>query len=677
VVQKIGPYGGQWDGPATWPGEGGWVYIDSVSPGATAEESADYLRFFKYGVNEKTGLPELSLAGTSSDAYGFASGSPTVTSNGVNAGSALVWITRCPSPGPPTKGSCKEAALQAYSPVPKGGAPEVLWEGPIGFASQFSRPDASNGHIYVGNREGDIVAFSGPALVPSASSLELGSTSLGGERTAEATFTNNGTKLTVTAVTLPSAPFEATGLPAVGSTIEPGQVIKVAVTFRPTAHGSFKGSLGITTKAGETSIALSGTAPPEPTVVTKPASAITQTAATLNATVNPNGGEVKECVLEYGTTTEYKSAPASCTPPPGSGTQPVAVSASVGGLTANTTYHFRVSAIGTGGSSHGADETFKTSPNPPTVATEAASAVAQTSATLNASVNPNGGEVKECIFEFGTTTEYKSAPIACTQSPGSGTQPVAVSAPVSGLTANTTYHFRISAANPGGTSKGSDQMFTTRVAGQLPNLVADPPDNPTFETSTQEGKAHLLLRFNGYIHNKGPGALDFRGKREAPNVSKAVTEEVERAREKEESLPQKTEEELAKPPMQALQRLFTTGTGVEETNIERAHVDEPSSAELIYSSADGHHHWHLQHVAKYSLWNVAKTAEVAPAQKVGFCMEDSQHVEKNIGPSTPVYADNVTPSRNFCEKYRPNATHLFEGISAGWRDAYYSTLAFQ
>ena len=57
-----------------------------------------------------------------------------------------------------------------------------------------------------------------------------------------------------------------------------------------------------------------------------------------------------------------------------------------------------------------------------------------------------------------------------------------------------------------------------------------------------------------------------------------------------------------------------------------------AAGELIYSSADGHHHWHLQKIARYSLWNASKTAEVAPAQKVGFCLDDSQHVETSIGP---------------------------------------------
>ena len=72
--------------------------------------------------------------------------------------------------------------------------------------------------------------------------------------------------------------------------------------------------------------------------------------------------------------------------------------------TANTTYHFRISATNAGGTSKGSDETFKTLPNAPTVVTKAATSVAQTTATLNATVNPNGGDVSECKFEYGTTT---------------------------------------------------------------------------------------------------------------------------------------------------------------------------------------------------------------------------------------------------------------------------------
>jgi hypothetical protein len=214
----------------------------------------------------------------------------------------------------------------------------------------------------------------------------------------------------------------------------------------------------------------------------------------------------------------------------------------------------------------------------------------------------------------------------------------------------------------------------------LPNLVADPPDNVSLTTNSSAGTTQLLLRFDGYVHNVGPGALDFRGAREAPKVSQKTSEEVEYARQHELSLPQKTEEELASPPMKLFQRLYTTNAGnpaESEKYLERPHIEEASTGEMIYVSADGHHHWHLQKVAKYSLWNASKTAEAAPAQKVGFCLEDSQHVEPAVGPNTRVYADNVPPYRDFCQQYRPAATSVYEGISPGWRDVYDSELAFQ
>jgi streptogramin lyase len=101
-----------------------------------------------------------------------------------------------------------------------------------------------------------------------------------------------------------------------------------------------------------------------PTVRTQAASSITQTSATLNGTVNPNGWEVGACKFDYGPTTGYGSS-APCTPSPGSGESSVAVSASIGGLSANSEYHFRIVATNANGTSKGADRSFKTQPNPP------------------------------------------------------------------------------------------------------------------------------------------------------------------------------------------------------------------------------------------------------------------------------------------------------------------------
>jgi len=103
----------------------------------------------------------------------------------------------------------------------------------------------------------------------------------------------------------------------------------------------------------------------------------------------------------------------------------------------------------------------------PALTPVAASAIGQGSATLNGSVNPNGGLVSDCHFEYGTSTSY-GASLPCMPSPGGGSVAVMVSAQLEGLSANTAYHFRILATNPGGTIDGADQEFTTVPVPTLP-----------------------------------------------------------------------------------------------------------------------------------------------------------------------------------------------------------------
>jgi phospholipase C len=198
---------------------------------------------------------------------------------------------------------------------------------------------------------------------------------------------------------------------------------------------------------------------PAPIVVTGAASSVRQATATLNATVNPNGGEVSDCHFEYGTTPTYGSS-VPCTALPGSGSVAVEVSASATGLTANGEYHFRIVAKNAAGTSFGADRTLTTLPDAPAVQTAAAAPIAQTTGTVNATVNPNGGGVSDCHFEYGTTLAYgSSAP--CTPSPGAGSSAVPVSAALRRLQEGTGYHVRVVATNLGGTSVSGDETFTT------------------------------------------------------------------------------------------------------------------------------------------------------------------------------------------------------------------------
>jgi hypothetical protein len=202
----------------------------------------------------------------------------------------------------------------------------------------------------------------------------------------------------------------------------------------------------------------------EPTVKTEEASPVEGTSATLKGIVNPNGQQVTACKFEYGETTSYGTSSGSCTPSPGSGEEPKSVSVHVTGLHLGVTYHYRIVATNASGTAEGNDRTFTTSATP-TAVTEAASPVGQTSATLNATVNPDS-VLTECKFEYGTTKSY-SASVPCALSPGSGESPVAVSASLTGLSAGTTYHFRVVAEGMGvAATFGEDKTFRTEESSQ-------------------------------------------------------------------------------------------------------------------------------------------------------------------------------------------------------------------
>ena len=94
----------------------------------------------------------------------------------------------------------------------------------------------------------------------------------------------------------------------------------------------------------------------------------------------------------------------------------------------------------------------------PAVAAGSASGVSQTAATITGSVNPNGSSTSY-HFEYGLTSGYGSS--TPTQSAGGGTATAAVSAALTGLAPGTTYHYRLVAANDGGTVASTDGTFTT------------------------------------------------------------------------------------------------------------------------------------------------------------------------------------------------------------------------
>jgi hypothetical protein len=95
----------------------------------------------------------------------------------------------------------------------------------------------------------------------------------------------------------------------------------------------------------------------------------------------------------------------------------------------------------------------------PSVATEPATGVTSTGATLNGIINANGVSTT-VTFEYGLTTAYGTT-VTADQSPVSGTADTPVTKTLTGLGSGTTYHFRTVGVSTGGTTYGFDKTFTT------------------------------------------------------------------------------------------------------------------------------------------------------------------------------------------------------------------------
>jgi hypothetical protein len=260
--------------------------------------------------------------------------------------------------------------------------------------------------------------------------FQYGNTTSYGSTTANQTFTGNTTH---------SVAANISGLTA-----------SMTYHFRIVAHNNGGTSYG--SDRTFTTLSATGAA----VVITNPATNVASFSATLNGSLDPHGLPTN-VHFQYGTTTSYglTTAPQSQT-----GNTYRNVSANISSLTASTVYHFRIVATNNGGTTHGSDRTFTTlsATGAPLVTTNPATNVASFSATLNGSLDPHGLPTN-VYFELGTTTSYGYTSGVLSQT-GNTYRNIYLNIS-SGLTASTTYHFRMVAHNSSGTRYGSDRTFTT------------------------------------------------------------------------------------------------------------------------------------------------------------------------------------------------------------------------
>ncbi|TPW14329.1 MAG: laminin G sub domain 2, partial [Halothiobacillaceae bacterium] len=206
------------------------------------------------------------------------------------------------------------------------------------------------------------------------------------------------------------------------SPVTAGGSTTFTVRFTPSVVGARQATLSIAnddSNENPYTFAILGTGANAPTVVTNEVTSFTAKTATLSGSVNPNS-QSTTVSFQYGETTAYgKTVVASQSPLTGDISSNV--SADISGLV--------------------------------------------TGANFNGVVNANNSDTYY-HFEYGLTTTYGSI------IPGidilvTGSSDTAVSLAVTGLTPNTTYHFRISATNEHGTTYGDDVQVTVKSVPEI------------------------------------------------------------------------------------------------------------------------------------------------------------------------------------------------------------------
>jgi len=204
--------------------------------------------------------------------------------------------------------------------------------------------------------------------------------------------------------------------------------------------------------------------PKTPIVKTEDATDVMENSATLHASVNTNNDNTSY-YFEYGKTTKYGQT--STTTPLSASVDTISVSFSIHDLDPITTYHYRIVATNSFGSSFGVNKTISTSGTPliPVVKTKSATDITSKSAILHAIVNPKGGETT-CYFEYGKDESYGL--ITANPQKINGTLDIPIQLSAYKLDADTLYHYRIIAENESGITYGDDNSFsTTKTIDQL------------------------------------------------------------------------------------------------------------------------------------------------------------------------------------------------------------------
>jgi len=214
----------------------------------------------------------------------------------------------------------------------------------------------------------------------------------------------------------------------------------------------------------------------KPSAAIDPVTTFTGTTAHFSGTVNSGGTGAGEAAGGY----YFECSPAcpglkgerSIEPDPDNptGTDRV-VSEDVTGLKPNTTYTVTLVVRNAQTDSEGSPvkdtaPDFTTVAAAPTVFVSFNTPESESTVLVRGAVNPRNSAISDCHFAYGPTTAYGES-VPCAQTPGSGGEPVPVTARLSGLQPGATYHLRLVADNGVASPvESADSTFATLAAPQ-------------------------------------------------------------------------------------------------------------------------------------------------------------------------------------------------------------------
>jgi hypothetical protein len=176
-------------------------------------------------------------------------------------------------------------------------------------------------------------------------------------------------------------------------------------------------------------------------------SAIVSSPSLASATITWTSDELASSRVDYGATSAYGTASTSAV-------LTTSHSVTVTGLTASTLYHFRIqSTDAASNTATSSDQTFTTSAVPDTTA-PVISAIASSTATSTATITWTTNEASDSRVDYGASSAYGTASTSAALS-------TSHSVILTGLTASTTYHFRVQSTDASSNvATSSDLTFT-------------------------------------------------------------------------------------------------------------------------------------------------------------------------------------------------------------------------